>query len=115
MDFLNLANYINVPKDRCAETKVYNQLRQYEKAESWFHQAVNLKGGTPEREPWWWFPVISLHSGNQKKMGKRKTTKARFIAGKHIHIFPCYLSGWRYCILNVTRRCIAQQVAETRR
>eukprot|EP00438_Fugacium_kawagutii_P029540 Skav200279 [mRNA] locus=scaffold718:62131:64976:- [translate_table: standard] len=29
---------------------VYNQLRQYEKAESWFHQAVNLKGGTPERE-----------------------------------------------------------------
>jgi len=32
---------------------VYNQLRQYEKAETWFRQAVNLKGGTPGREDLW--------------------------------------------------------------
>jgi len=32
---------------------VYNQLRMYEKAEVWFQQAVNLKGGTPGREDLW--------------------------------------------------------------
>ena len=93
MHFLNLANYINVPKDRCAETKVYNQLRQYEKAESWFHQAVNLKGWHTGTRA---LVVVSCNLvtlRKSKKMGKRKTTKARFIAGKHIHIFPCYLSG----------------------
>merc|ERR1712151_124417 len=32
---------------------VYNQLRQYDRAESWFRQAVNLKGGEPGREDYW--------------------------------------------------------------
>jgi len=32
---------------------VYNQLKMYEKAEVWFRQAVNLKGGTPGRDDLW--------------------------------------------------------------
>lgn len=32
---------------------VYNQLKQFEKAETWFRQAVNLKGGIPQREDLW--------------------------------------------------------------
>ena len=39
---------------------VYNQLRQYEKAESWFYQAINLKGGTPEREDVWNLAICNL-------------------------------------------------------
>eukprot|EP00435_Cladocopium_sp_Y103_P053685 s1995_g17.t1 len=42
---------------------VYNQLRQYEKAESWFHQAVNLKGGTPEREDVWNLAICKKNMG----------------------------------------------------
>lgn len=37
---------------------VYNQLRQYDKAESWFLQAVNLKGGKPGREDFWNLGIV---------------------------------------------------------
>lgn len=40
---------------------VYNQLRQYERAESWFRQAVNLKGGTPGREDLWNIGICKKH------------------------------------------------------
>ena len=43
---------------------VYNQLRQYEKAESWFWQAVNLKGGTPEREDIWNLAICKKNMGH---------------------------------------------------
>jgi len=43
---------------------VYNQLRQYEKAEVWFLQAVQLKGGTPGREDLWNLGIA------RKNMGK---------------------------------------------
>lgn len=42
---------------------VYNQLRQYEKAESWFLQAVNLKGGKPEREDHWNLGIAKKNMG----------------------------------------------------
>eukprot|EP00971_Amphidinium_carterae_P330179 6463057-Amphidinium_carterae.2 len=32
----------------CPIGTVYNQLKFFDKAEAWFLQAVNLKGGTPE-------------------------------------------------------------------
>lgn len=43
---------------------VYNQLRQYEKAESWFLQAVNLKGGVPGREDLWNLGIAKKNQGN---------------------------------------------------
>jgi len=51
--FRNKATFINLGT-------VYNQLRQYEKAESWFYQAINLKGGTPEREDVWNLAICNL-------------------------------------------------------
>lgn len=42
---------------------VYNQLRQYDKAESWFLQAVNLKGGTPGREDHWNLGIAKKNMG----------------------------------------------------
>jgi len=42
---------------------VYNQLRQYEKAESWFLQAVNLKGGIPGREDHWNLGIAKKNQG----------------------------------------------------
>lgn len=42
---------------------VYNQLKQFEKAESWFLQAVNLKGGTPEREDRWNLGIAKKNMG----------------------------------------------------
>lgn len=42
---------------------VYNQLRQYEKAEAWFLQAVNLKGGTPGREDYWNLGIAKKNMG----------------------------------------------------
>lgn len=42
---------------------VYNQLRQYEKAESWFLQAVNLKGGAPGREDHWNLGIAKKNMG----------------------------------------------------
>lgn len=42
---------------------VYNQLRMYEKAEVWFRQAVNLKGGVPGRDDLW---NIGIAKKNQK-------------------------------------------------
>lgn len=42
---------------------VYNQLRQYEKAESWFLQAVNLKGGIPGREDYWNLGIAKKNQG----------------------------------------------------
>eukprot|EP00930_Biecheleria_cincta_P070469 TRINITY_DN58105_c0_g1_i1.p1 TRINITY_DN58105_c0_g1~~TRINITY_DN58105_c0_g1_i1.p1 ORF type:complete len:863 (-),score=148.07 TRINITY_DN58105_c0_g1_i1:16-2604(-) len=42
---------------------VYNQLRQYEKAESWFLQAVNLKGGTPDRDDVWNLGICKKNMG----------------------------------------------------
>eukprot|EP00913_Durusdinium_trenchii_P008604 g8079.t1 len=46
---------------------VYNQLRQYDKAESWFHQAVNLKGGTPEREDIWNLAICKKNMGQYEE------------------------------------------------
>uniref|UniRef100_A0A7S2DA23 MalT-like TPR region domain-containing protein n=1 Tax=Alexandrium andersonii TaxID=327968 RepID=A0A7S2DA23_9DINO len=42
---------------------VYNQLKQYERAESWFLQAVNLKGGTPGREDHWNLGICKKNMG----------------------------------------------------
>lgn len=42
---------------------VYNQLKQYEKAESWFLQAVNLKGGVRGREDHWNIGVCKKNMG----------------------------------------------------
>jgi len=42
---------------------VYNQLRQYERAETWFLQAVNLKGGTPGREDHWNLGICKKNMG----------------------------------------------------
>lgn len=42
---------------------VYNQLRQYDKAESWFLQAVNLKGGQPGREDQWNLGIAKKNQG----------------------------------------------------
>lgn len=42
---------------------VYNQLRQYDKAESWFLQAVNLKGGTPDRDDVWNLGICKKNMG----------------------------------------------------
>lgn len=43
---------------------VYNQLRQYDKAEAWFLQAVNLKGGKPGREDFWNLGIVAKNKGN---------------------------------------------------
>eukprot|EP00812_Abedinium_dasypus_P012874 NODE_637_length_1432_cov_349.092956.p1 GENE.NODE_637_length_1432_cov_349.092956~~NODE_637_length_1432_cov_349.092956.p1 ORF type:complete len:426 (+),score=172.18 NODE_637_length_1432_cov_349.092956:3-1280(+) len=43
---------------------VYNQMRQYDKAEAWFLQAVNLKGGEPGREDLW---NLGIAKKNQKQ------------------------------------------------
>jgi len=43
---------------------VYNQLKQFDKAESWFLQAVNLKGGSPGREDLW---NLGICKKNMKK------------------------------------------------
>eukprot|EP00928_Gymnodinium_smaydae_P004191 TRINITY_DN11457_c0_g1_i1.p1 TRINITY_DN11457_c0_g1~~TRINITY_DN11457_c0_g1_i1.p1 ORF type:complete len:808 (-),score=135.98 TRINITY_DN11457_c0_g1_i1:87-2510(-) len=42
---------------------VYNQLRQYDRAESWFQQAVNLKGGVPGREDHWNLGIVRKNQG----------------------------------------------------
>eukprot|EP00439_Symbiodinium_sp_Y106_P087359 s8_g46.t2 len=42
---------------------VYNQLRQYDRAETWFHQAVNLKGGTPDKEDVWNLAICKKNMG----------------------------------------------------
>eukprot|EP00443_Scrippsiella_acuminata_P107222 CAMPEP_0115577800 /NCGR_PEP_ID=MMETSP0272-20121206/3259_1 /TAXON_ID=71861 /ORGANISM="Scrippsiella trochoidea, Strain CCMP3099" /LENGTH=874 /DNA_ID=CAMNT_0003012623 /DNA_START=1 /DNA_END=2622 /DNA_ORIENTATION=- len=42
---------------------VYNQLRQYDKAEVWFLQAVNLKGGNPGREDHWNLGIAKKNQG----------------------------------------------------
>mmetsp|Transcript_106384 Transcript_106384/g.211338 ORF Transcript_106384/g.211338 Transcript_106384/m.211338 type:complete len:892 (+) Transcript_106384:65-2740(+) len=43
---------------------VYNQLKQYDKAESWFLQAVNLKGGKPGREDLWNLGICKKNQGH---------------------------------------------------
>lgn len=58
-----------VPDDELGTCKVYNQLRQYDKAESWFHQAVNLKGGTPEREDIWNLAICKKNMGQYEEAG----------------------------------------------
>jgi tetratricopeptide (TPR) repeat protein len=42
---------------------VYNQLKQYDKAEVWFKQAINLKGGEPEREDLWYLGICKKNQG----------------------------------------------------
>eukprot|EP00747_Dinoflagellata_sp_TGD_P115721 gnl/TRDRNA2_/TRDRNA2_172225_c3_seq1.p1 gnl/TRDRNA2_/TRDRNA2_172225_c3~~gnl/TRDRNA2_/TRDRNA2_172225_c3_seq1.p1 ORF type:complete len:604 (-),score=155.23 gnl/TRDRNA2_/TRDRNA2_172225_c3_seq1:100-1734(-) len=37
---------------------VYNQLKEFDKAEAWFQQAVNIKGGVPEREDLWNLGIV---------------------------------------------------------
>lgn len=61
--FINLGGGHAMPPFGRAAGTVYNQLRQYEKAESWFHQAVNLKGGTPEREDVWNLAICKKNMG----------------------------------------------------
>lgn len=45
---------------------VYNQLRQYDKAETWFLQAVNFKGGVPGREDRWNLGICKKNQGKYK-------------------------------------------------
>ncbi|CAE6935416.1 Nphp3 [Symbiodinium natans] len=42
---------------------VYNQLRQYDRAETWFQQAVNLKGGAPDKEDIWNLAICKKNMG----------------------------------------------------
>lgn len=46
---------------------VYNQLRQYDRAETWFHQAVNLKGGTPDKEDVWNLAICKKNMGRYEE------------------------------------------------
>eukprot|EP00929_Paragymnodinium_shiwhaense_P074720 TRINITY_DN38245_c0_g1_i1.p1 TRINITY_DN38245_c0_g1~~TRINITY_DN38245_c0_g1_i1.p1 ORF type:complete len:807 (-),score=184.21 TRINITY_DN38245_c0_g1_i1:372-2735(-) len=46
---------------------VYNQLRQYDKAETWFRQAINLKGGEPERDDLWNLGIVEKNRKNFKE------------------------------------------------